>query len=109
MEQLGLPKVDENEIDNDNYDTHIGVEYALTNVEKLNVMQRYMYDIIINNVNEVQHGSVSQCRAYFLDGPGGSDKTMLYNTVIYVLKSHHLKVNSSTYTICICYPPTYPM
>ena len=57
-----------------------------------------MYDIIMNNVNEVQHGSVSQCRAYFLDGPGGSGKIMLYNTVISVLKSCHLKVYSSVYT-----------
>ena len=46
MEQLGLPKVDENEIDNDNYDTQIEVEYRLANVEKLNVIQRYMYDIM---------------------------------------------------------------
>ena len=84
MEQLGLPKVDENASDDDNYNTQIEAEYALANVEKLNVMQRYMYDII-NNVNEVQHGSVSQCRAYFLDGPGGSGKIMLYNTVISVL------------------------
>ena len=79
MEQLGLPKVDEIEIDNDNCDNQIEVEYALANVEKLNVMQRYIYDIIMNNVNEVQHGSVSQCRAYFLDGPGGSGKTILYS------------------------------
>ena len=96
-----MPKVDENEIDDDNYDTQIEVEYALANVEKLNVMQRYMYDIIMNNVNEVQHGSVSQCRAYFLDGPGESDKTMLYNTVISVLKSRHLTVYSSTNSLCI--------
>ena len=100
LEQLGLPKLDENELDDDNYDTQIEVEYALANIEKLNVMQRCMYDIIMNNVNEVQHGLVSQCRAYFLDGPGGSSKTMLYNTVISVLKSCHLKVYSSTYTLC---------
>ena len=47
------------------------VEYALANIDKLNVMQRYMYDIIMNNVNEVQHGSMSQCRAYFLDAWSG--------------------------------------
>ena len=35
-------------------------EYALANIDKLNVMQCYMYDIIMNNVNEVQHGSICQ-------------------------------------------------
>ena len=79
MEQLGLPKVDEIEIDDDNCDNQMEVEYALANVEKLNVMQRYIYDIIMNNVNEVQHGFVSQCRAYFLDSSGGSGKTILYS------------------------------
>ena len=94
LEQVGLPKVAELEPDNDNYDIRIDIENVQSNVEKLNVMQRCMYDTIMNNVNEVQHANPTQCRAYFLDGPGGSGKTMLYNTVICALRAQHLKVYS---------------
>ena len=84
-----MPNVTEEE----NYEDHeLETEYAPINIEKLNVMQQYMYDVIMANVNEVQSGLPSQCRAYFLDGPGGSGKTMLYNTVISTLSAHHLKV-----------------
>lgn len=55
-------------------------------------MQRCMYDVILQNVEEVQAGTTSQCRAYFLDGPGGSGKTMLYNTVISALRADNHKV-----------------
>ena len=51
-----------------------------------------MYDVILQNVEEVQAGTTSQCRAYFLDGPGGSGKTMLYNTVISALWADNHKV-----------------
>ena len=87
LEQVGLPNVAENDTDDD---SETDAEYALTDIENLNVMQRYMYDIIMNNVNEVQHGFPSQCRAYFLDGPGGSGKTTLYNTVISTLSARYL-------------------
>lgn len=76
----------------DNDDIQTEAEYAQTNIRKLNIMQQHMYDIIMNNVDEALYGTPSQCRAYFLDGPGGSGKTMLYNTVISALKSRHLKV-----------------
>ena len=55
-------------------------------------MQRCMYDVILQNIDEVQAGIISQSRAYFLDGPGGSGKTMLYNTVIAALKAANHKV-----------------
>ena len=96
LELLGLPNVAESETDDD---SETDAEYALTDIENLNVMQRYMYDIIMNNVNEVQHGFPSQCRAYFLDGPGGIGKTMLYNTVISTLSARHLKVHFFIYVI----------
>ena len=78
LDQLGLPCVAETETDEVNVSE---TEYVPINIEKLNVMQQYMYDIIMTNVNEVQNGFPSQCRAYFLDGPGGSGKTMLYITL----------------------------
>ena len=53
-----------------------------------------MYNLISTNVNEVQSGFPSQCRAYFLNGPGGSGKTMLHNTEILTLNAHHLKVRN---------------
>ena len=73
MGQLGLPKVAEvmnNDDNDDNDDTQTEAEYAQTNIRKLNIMQRHMYDIIMNNVDEALYGTSSQCRAYFLDGPG---------------------------------------
>ena len=92
LDQLGSPCVGETGTDEVNESEN---EYVPINIEKLNVMQRYMYDIIMTNVNEVQNGLPSQCRAYFLDGPGGSGKTMLYNTVISNLCACHLKVHFS--------------
>ena len=90
LKEIGLPNIQMSDSCEDNESE---TEYASPNIEKLNVMQRYMYNIIMTNVNEVQNGFPSQCRAYFLDGPGGSGKTMLYNTVISTLSTHHLKVH----------------
>ena len=48
------------EPDNDNYDIRIDIENVQSNVEKLNVMQRCMYDMIMNNMNKVQHANPTQ-------------------------------------------------
>ena len=65
-----MPNVAEETYEDHEFET----EYAPINIEKLNVMQRYMYNLIMANVNEVQSGLPSQYRAYFLDSPGGSGK-----------------------------------
>ena len=94
LQQFNLPEIplDAFELDDNDEDRQADAEYALANVEKLNEMQRYMYDVIMQNVEEVQAGVTSQCRAYFLDGPGGSGKTMLYNTLISALRARNHKV-----------------
>lgn len=57
-------------------------EYA-SRVDALNTEQRLIFDTI---VNAVQHDSAEQ-RLYFIDGPGGSGKTFLYNTLLSYIRT----------------------
>jgi hypothetical protein len=47
------------------------------NVPSLNVNQKIAYDIIMNAIY-----NNSKQRIFFIDGPGGTGKTFLYNTVL---------------------------
>ena len=75
-------------------DHEFEIEYASTiaTTEKLNVMQRYMS---MANVNEVQSGIPSQCRAYFPDDPGGSGKLCCITLWYHVPSARHLKVHNA--------------
>jgi ATP-dependent DNA helicase PIF1 len=53
-------------------------------VTQLNEGQRAAYDQIMASVNDNNNSVPHQ---YFLDGPGGTGKTFLYNTLI--TDSHH--------------------
>ena len=94
LKEIGLPNIAETQPSDCCEDREFETEYAQTNEPKLNEMQRHIFDIVLRNVNEIQAGFTSQCRVYFVDGPGGSGKTMLYNTLICALLAHGHKVHS---------------
>ena len=64
---------------------------ASTNMALLNDDQRLLVDEVLQAVQDVN-------RAYFLDGPGGTVKTMVYNTLIAKLRSLDLKVAPCAWT-----------
>ena len=63
-------------------------------IESLNNCQRQTFDVVINAVrnDECTH------RYIFLDGPGGSGKSYLHNTMIAAVESEGLKVVSVVWT-----------
>ena len=73
---------------------------ASTNMALLNEDQRRLVDEVLQalqNVND-QNFMHPQCFAYFLYGPGGTGKTMVYNTLIAHLRSIGLKVAPCAWT-----------
>jgi ATP-dependent DNA helicase PIF1 len=56
---------------------------------KLNVGQRAAFDQIMAAINDENS---PQSRQFFLDGPGGTGKTFLYNTLINVLQGEGKKI-----------------
>ena len=68
------------------------------NFAKLNNDQRVIVDEVLQAVNQVQQGDSPKPRAYFIDGPGGSGKTMVYNTLISWFRCNNLKVAASAWT-----------
>lgn len=67
-------------------------------IQMLNNDQRALIDRILEDFAEVGQNAGPKRRAYFLDGPGGSGKTMCYNTLITFFRSQGAKVASSAYT-----------
>jgi hypothetical protein len=66
-------------------------------MEKLNNEQRMMMDMVLRDL-EMREEAAPQASAYFLDGPGGSGKTMLYNTLISYCKVNAIRVASCAWT-----------
>lgn len=58
-----------------NYDVRYEQEQATICVQKLNDEQRAAFQEIVHSVNQ-RHG-----QTFFVNGPGGTGKTFLYNTL----------------------------
>jgi hypothetical protein len=67
--------------DNDEVDTHEKRLLGQMMLEKLNDGQRAAFDLIMASIEDT-----NQPRLFFLDGPGGTSKMFLYNTLITVLQ-----------------------
>ena len=80
------------------YNNDVEAEFARTNMQLLNQEQQQITDTIIECVNEVVAGQLPRCRTFYLDGPGGSGKTMVYNTLISYMRGKGLKVASAAWT-----------
>jgi ATP-dependent DNA helicase PIF1 len=59
-------------------------------VAQLNTSQREAFDQIMLSINAPSTNLI-QPRTFFLDGPGGTGKTFLYNTLINVLQGQGKK------------------
>ena len=64
----------------------------------LNHEQRMIVDSILKDLHEISQGQRAKCRAHFLDGPGGSGKTTVYNTLIASCRGDGVKVVASAFT-----------
>jgi hypothetical protein len=97
---FGLPNIEEAiPIDlADEYDIAREEIQANLQMAKLNADQRNMVDLIMGDLDEIRNGQDPKCRAYFLDGPGGSGKTMVYNTLIAYFRSQVVHVAPSAWT-----------
>jgi hypothetical protein len=95
---LGLP--DASETDSYAGEIDVEAEQAIVdhNLSIFNSDQRAIFDAILQAQEAVVHGQAIKPRAFFLDGPGGSGKTTVYNTLISHFRSHGYKVASSAWT-----------
>ncbi|XP_064644731.1 uncharacterized protein LOC135498406 [Lineus longissimus] len=64
----------------------------------LNSDQRQFVDRILTDLCEVCTAAKPKCRAYFLDGPGGSGKTTCYNAIISAFRSQQVPVAPTAWT-----------
>ena len=97
---LGLPDIDGAQIMEAAPEFDIALEEmeAVIQMAKLNSEQRMLVDSILQDLDEIRDGHPPRNRAYFLEGPGGSGKTMCYNTLISYCRSQGVKVASTSWT-----------
>jgi hypothetical protein len=78
----------------------IGQEEALAarDMEVLNLKQREAVDCILDHVDTDTENDITAPRIYFLDGPGGTGKTMVYNTLIAAVRSRGKQVAACAWT-----------
>ena len=99
--QYGIP-----EPEHDNMAQHPGdsinpeeeAERAVANRRILNTEQSEIVDEITTRLNNKQSGMPNQGGAFYIDGPGGSGKTMVYNTLIAFCRGHYMSVASAAWT-----------
>ena len=94
--EYGLPDVSTNSLLEPHIDITAELETAQSSLAMLNPEQRALVETIFRDVSEVQQEFPPKCRTYFLDGPGGSGKTMVYNTLCSALRARRIKVCSFT-------------
>ncbi len=69
-----------------------------TNMALLNNQQKALVDEVLLSLRAILQKQPLKTHAYFLDGPGGSGKTLVYNTLISWFHWHGLKVASTAWT-----------
>ena len=80
------------------FDIELELQQSNEQMAKLNTDQRMLVDHVLEDLNAIRQGEAPKCRAYFLDGPGGSGKTMVYNTLISFCRSQGIRVAPSAWT-----------
>ena len=80
------------------FDIELELQQSNEQMAKLNTDQRMLVDHVLEDLNAIRQGEAPKCRAYFLDGPGGSGKTMVYNTLISFCRSQGIKVAPSAWS-----------
>ena len=100
---IGLNIVDDlPPLDNDPHHVNIDVEAEAqtfeTMYDQLNDEQRLIVDVMVNELRHGPEPSTLRPRAYFVDAPGGTGKTFVFNTLIAKALSEGLKVASCAWT-----------
>jgi hypothetical protein len=95
---LGLPDVQDIDVLQTDFDLAQEEEVATANMRLLNTEQLALVEAVIAAASEIAQTDQPKCHAYFLDGPGGSGKTMMYNTLISYFRAHHMPVAASAWT-----------
>jgi hypothetical protein len=68
---------------------------------QLNVDQKQVFDAVYNGVHRPNlDGYPRNNHLYFVDGPGGTGKTFLYNTIIHTMAGEGLPTMAVAYTGC---------
>ena len=73
-------------------------QHAEENLPRLNPEQRKLVDAVFGALDMVASGATAVSHAFFLDGPGGSGKTMVYNTLISAVRSKGMDVSACAWT-----------
>ena len=60
--------------------------------------QQRIYDAVTTAIQEVANDQTPRSRAFFMDGPGGSGKTFLYNELIKFIHRRGLNVLATAFT-----------
>ena len=94
---LGLPQIKELP-KKEEYNVESDRKYAEEMMNILNKEQKEVVEAIFEAVREIEENQPPRCRAFFLDGVGGSGKTTVYNTVTAAMKSKGHDVDSCAWT-----------
>ncbi|XP_076058585.1 uncharacterized protein LOC143035603 [Oratosquilla oratoria] len=73
-------------------------EIQEVNPEVLNIEQRYVFNSVINAVSEIDRGLETNHPLFYLDAPGGSGKTFLFNMIHDYLVAQNVAVSASAWT-----------
>ena len=82
----------------DSFNPEEEAQQAAANRRILNAGQARIVDEITTRLNNRQSGIPNQGGAFYIDGPGGSGKTMVYNTLISFCRGHYMNVASAAWT-----------
>ncbi len=97
-QSLGLPQINAVTTHDEPPDVEADKRYAEDMLQILNEEQREMVDCILIALREIEENHAPKCRAFFLDGIGGSGKTTVYNTLEALLRSKGYHVAASAWT-----------
>ncbi|XP_076067755.1 uncharacterized protein LOC143040562 [Oratosquilla oratoria] len=72
-------------------------EIQEVNPEVINIEQRYIFNSVINALSEIDRGLQTNHRLFYLDAPGGSGKTFLFNMIHDYLVAQNVAVSTSAW------------
>ena len=81
---------------------HPGYEEDVGNndidMNSLNIEQRQIFNAVVASAFSVDRGEQAENRLFYVDAPGGSGKTYLFNKLYEYLNANNIKTNTSAWT-----------
>ena len=97
VEFSDLPQLPHNFIHPQNQNEHIDIvrerQLGEQMLQQLNIDQHHIHDTIVDAIT-----TKSDQNCYFVDGPAGTGKTFLYNTIVHNLQALGIKVKCMAYS-----------